>query len=211
MNEQQQYPAAPVLPPKRFPVLLAVLITIFLTTGLVGGGIFWWMSRETAATIEQFSADIKRMQAEKEDMERTINDSKKNLEEKDALLTELQKPVPPKISYSGDPSEQEKSMIQTKLINYYLDYYGEEIGTNDPVIFIQIKKNPITINKTETANYQILAAHKEQTAEFVFEPAGDPPVFADWHPDCFYTDCRDVPEKFKAKYPKLVESAMATK
>lgn len=114
----------------------------------------------------------------------------------------------PRIVYSapGTFTENEKNMLQEKLIEPYIFFYEK---SGDPVLTISISKT-----KSALPTYSIQAIHKTADSGFSFMPTkGKTTKLEDypaWYPDCFDTNCQDLPKEFQEKYPELFQQALRT-
>jgi len=199
MDEQPKEIMQPVLE-KKTPVALFIIISI-LISGLAFGAAGYFISgyfntAETAPLLEK----NKNLEVEKVDLKKQLDEAQQSLTAATDELGKLQNPELRKILGTGVTSDDQK-IVTEKVLNYYVDYYSDELGLADPVRTVIIESD---VTKDGTI-YHLTFIHKGEKGftKVVLKP--EDKVYTEWYPGCKYSDCRDIPQKFAEKYPKIIE------
>jgi hypothetical protein len=205
MDEQPQETIQPVVE-KRFPTIAIVLICVLLSGTVFGAAGYFGGNYIATGKTTALSYQITKLTAEKADLQKQLDDAIKSLA--DTAQAEAQSEASLlRVVYTPESSftDDEKKMLDQKVITAYIDFYGPEFGLNDPVQTIVVKKDFVKdlpaiftfefIQKTAFAKYSLIA--------------GADKTYPYWYPMCKFTDCRDVPQGFAEKYPELIAKSKA--
>jgi hypothetical protein len=205
MDEQPQItPIVPEAPKKS--VLFPVLLAIFLTVAVSGGGMYYWLNQLMDQSIAGLQGQLTALSAEKLDAEKRALSSAEEL--KTAIETGKGKIEEARVVFDvpANYTGAEQKMLQDEVITFYTQYYGVEAGVGDPLRTMIVKKSTVDLGQGKASLvYHFTAVHRDRYAEFDYSPENT----EFWTPKCIYRDCRDFPSKFKEMYPKIFEAAMA--
>lgn len=176
---------------------LSIIITIVITALFTGGGVYYW---QNSRNTQESQAQNNKIQS----LENTISNLEKNAINPEDIEAEIIAPECPDYNLpalsfgrAGLLTETEKTILEEKLINPFIDYYKdmpEELISMD----IMVPANPGEKYKI-TAIFQYENFTPRQ--EFIF--GAREADYDYWAPECM-NEC-EFSEAFRAKYPQIVE------